>query len=162
MDLSEPTLAFDAMPKPVVNETSKHNDLVEARAAVVALNKTGKLGDSSVNRFAIRREYPNVIAALSLLSGASVDIIAPLMDEEGGSGLIIACRGSRLNWQTTQAVLNNRRVPPLPKEHLEQAREMFEMLYVSAAQYTVRFEMPASPGGAADTEKTASTAGGRR
>jgi hypothetical protein len=25
---------------------------------------------------------------------------------------------------------------------LEQAREMFEMLYVSAAQYTIRFEPP--------------------
>jgi hypothetical protein len=76
--------------------------------------------------------------------------------------LIIACRGSRLNWQTTQAVLNNRRVPPLPKEHLEQAREMFEMLYVSAAQYTIRFEMPAPPAKAACNEKVAKATGGRR
>jgi Uncharacterised protein conserved in bacteria (DUF2336) len=146
------------MPAPVSQKPQGHDDLTEARAAVIALNKTGKLNDSSVNRFAIRREYPNVIAALSLLSGAPVEIIAPLMNEEGGSGLMIACRGSRLNWQTTQAVLNNRRVPPLSKEHLEQAREMFEMLYVSAAQYTVRFEMPARPG----TEKVATTAGGCR
>jgi hypothetical protein len=64
------------------------------------------------------------------------------MEEESGNGLIIACRGSRLNWQTTLAVLNNRRVPPLPKEQLEQAREVFEMLYVSSAQYTIRFEPP--------------------
>ena len=154
--------ALKAMPAPVSQKPAGHDDLAEARAAVVALNKTGKLNDSSVNRFAIRREYPNVIAALSLLSGASVEIIAPLMNEEGGSGLMIACRGSRLNWQTTQAVLNNRRVPPLPKEHLEQAREMFEMLYVSAAQYTIRFEMPASPGTAAGGGKVATTAGGRR
>jgi hypothetical protein len=154
--------ALKAMPAPVSQKPQGHDDLAEARAAVIALNKTGKLNDSSVNRFAIRREYPNVIAALSLLSGASVDIIAPLMNEEGGSGLMIACRGSRLNWQTTQAVLNNRRVPPLPKEHLEQAREMFEMLYVSAAQYTIRFEMPASPGTKTGGEKVATTAGGRR
>jgi uncharacterized protein (DUF2336 family) len=155
--------AIDAMPKPVVDAASKHDDLVEARAAVIALNKCGKLNDSSVNRFAIRREYPNVIAALSLLSGASVDIIAPLMEEEAGSGLIIACRGSRLNWQTTQTVLNNRRVPPLSKEHLQQAREMFEMLYVSSAQYTIRFEMPPSPaGGAAGHDNVAMAAGGGR
>jgi uncharacterized protein (DUF2336 family) len=120
------------------------NDYAEARAAVVVLNKGGKLSDPSVNRFAIRREYPNVIAALSLLSGAAVEVIAPLMEEESGSGLIIACRGSRLNWQTTLAVLNNRRVPPLPKAQLDQLREVFEMLYVSAAQYTIRFEPPVS------------------
>ena len=154
--------ALKAIPAPPSQKPAGHDDLAEARAAVIALNKTGKLGDSSVNRFAIRREYPNVIAALSLLSGASVDIIAPLMEEEGGNGLIIACRGSRLNWQTTQAVLNNRRVPPLPKEHLEQAREMFEMLYVSSAQYTIRFEMPAGRGGAAGNENVAMAAGGRR
>ncbi len=154
--------ALMAIP-PVNQKPAGHDDLAEARAAIIALNKLGKLGDSSVNRFAIRREYPNVIAALSLLSGASVDIIAPLMEEESGHGLIIACRGSRLNWQTTQAVLNNRRVPPLPKEHLEQAREMFDMLYVSSAQYTIRFEMPAGPSGrAADSENVAMAAGGRR
>jgi hypothetical protein len=152
--------AIQAIPVPAPKKTQAHDDLVAARAAVIALNKTGKLGDSSVNRFAIRREYPNVIAALTVLTGATVEIIAPLMDEEGGSGLIIACRGSRLNWQTTQAVLNNRRVPPLPKDHLEAAREMFEMLYVSAAQYTIRFEMPANP--AAGSKDNVAAAGGRR
>lgn len=126
----------------VVPKPAASDDYAEAKAAVVVLNKTGKLNDSSVNRFAIRREYPNVIAALSLLSGATVETIAPLMEQEDGSGLIIACRGSRLNWQTTAAVLNNRRVPPLPKEQLKHAREVFEMLYVSAAQYTIRFEPP--------------------
>jgi uncharacterized protein (DUF2336 family) len=136
--------AMDSAPVPVVPKTSAANDYAEAKAAIITLNKTGKLNDSSVNRFAIRREYPNVIAALVLLSGATLDIIAPLMDEESGGGLIIACRASRLNWQTTLAVLSNRRVPPLPKEQLDQAREVFEMLYVSAAQYTIRFEPPVS------------------
>jgi uncharacterized protein (DUF2336 family) len=121
-------------------KTAASDDYTAAKSAIVVLNKSGKLNDSSVNRFAIRREYPNVIAALSLLSGATIETIAPLMEEEDGSGLIIACRGSRLNWQTTAAVLNNRRVPPLTKEQLEQARQVFEMLYVSAAQYTIRFE----------------------
>jgi len=113
-----------------------------AHAAVAALSRTGKLNDSTVNRFAIRREYANVIAALSLLSGATVEARAPLMDESGGEGLIIACRASRLDWQTTQAVLNNRPLPPLSKPQLELAKEMFEMLFVSTAQYTIKFETP--------------------
>ena len=86
-----------------------------------------------------------MIAALSLLSGATVETIAPLMEESSGEGLIIACRASRLDWQTTQAVLNNRPLPPLSKPQLELAKEMFEMLFVSTAQYTIRFETPVRP-----------------
>jgi uncharacterized protein (DUF2336 family) len=156
---------LDSVPAPVVptTTTAASNDYAEAKAAVVVLNKSGQLNDSSVNRFAIRREYPNVIAALTLLSGATVEIIAPLMEEESGNGLIIACRGSRLNWSTTTAVLNNRRVPPLSKEQLAQAKEMFEMLYVSSAQYTIRFEPPVKAAAQSTVGGTAAAAaGGRR
>ena len=141
---------------------STQDDLAEARAAVVVLNHGGKLNDSTVNRFAIRREYPNVIAALSLLSGATVEIITPLMEEDSGSGLLIACRASRLNWQTTMAVINNRRVPPLPTAQLDQAREVFEMLYVSSAQYTIRFEPPQTTTKKPEFDKPVIAAGGRR
>jgi len=154
--------ALKSVPAKVTPATPASNDYAEAKTAVVVLNKTGKLNDSSVNRFAIRREYPNVIAALSLLSGGTVEVIAALMEEESGNGLIIACRGSRLNWQTTAAVLNNRRVPPLSRDLLDQAKEVFEMLYVSSAQYTIRFEPPeyAARKLAASDVKVA--AGGRR
>jgi uncharacterized protein (DUF2336 family) len=118
------------------------SDYSDAHSAVAALSRIGKLNDSTVNRFAIRREYSNVVAALSLLSGAGIETLLPLMDDSGGEGLIIACRASRLNWQTTLAVINNRRVPPLSRQQLEQAKQMFEMLFVSTAQYTIRFEPP--------------------
>jgi len=157
--------ALDSMPPPVPpTATAGANDYAEAKAAAVVLNKSGQLNDSSVNRFAIRREYPNVIAALTLLSGATVEIIAPLREEESGNGLIIACRGSRLNWQTTAAVLNNRRVPPLSKEQLAQCKEVFEALYVSSAQYTIRFEPPlkAAVKSAVGGVAAAAAAGGRR
>jgi len=155
---------LDSVPAPVVptTTTAASNDYAEAKAAVVVLNKSGQLNDSSVNRFAIRREYPNVIAALTLLSGATVEIIAPLMEEESGSGLIIACRGSRLNWQTTAAVLNNRRVPPLSKEQLAQCKEVFETLYVSSAQYIIRFEPPLRAAVKSAVGGAAAAAGGRR
>jgi uncharacterized protein (DUF2336 family) len=133
---------IDAQSKPQPLEPIDHFD---ARAAVATLSRTGKLNDSTVNRFAIRREYANLIAALSLLSGAEIETIVPLMDEGGGEGIVIACRASRLNWQTTQSVLNNRRVPPLSSQQLELAKQMFEMLLVSTAQYTIRFEPPGKP-----------------
>ena len=147
---------INALVKPQPQGPKDHS---EAHAAVATLSRSGKLNDSTVNRFAIRREHANVIAALSLLSGASVDTIAPLMDENGGEGLIIACRASRLDWQTALAILNNRSVPPLSKQQLEQAKEMFEMLFVSTAQYTIRFEPPAV--GAGSNDNAVAAAGGR-
>lgn len=146
-----------------LEETDTSTDFAEAQAAAEALSRIGKLNDSTVNRFAMRRQYPNVVASLSLLSGAGLETLMPLMEEASGEGLIIACRAARLNWQTTLAVLNNRRVPPLSKLELEQAKQMFEMLYVSAAQYTIRFEPPgvavSKPG---STAGAVAAAGGRR
>ena len=153
--------ALDRANVQAVPKKAGADDYAEARAAVVTLNKGGKLNDSSVNRFAIRREYPNVIAALSVLSGGTVDVIAPLMEEDSGSGLLIACRASRLNWQTTLAVINNRRVPPLAKQQLDQAREVFEMLYVSSAQYTIRFEPPQNAAKKSISDDHLIAAGGR-
>jgi uncharacterized protein (DUF2336 family) len=126
--------------------TNLPTDYSNVLAMVEELNRTGKLNDSTVNRFAMRREHANVIAALSVLSGATVEVIGPLMEDARCEGLIIACRASRLNWQTTLSVLNNRRAPKPAKEQLEMGKEMFEMLYLSSAQYTIRFEppMPAS------------------
>jgi hypothetical protein len=84
-----------------------------------------------------------------------VETVAPLMEESGGEGLIIACRASRLNWQTTQAVLNNRPVAPLSAQQLELAKQMFEMLFVSTAQYTIRFEPPRGSTGASGSNDNA-------
>jgi uncharacterized protein (DUF2336 family) len=143
--------------KPRRQDPKDHSD---AHAAVAALSRSGKLNDSTVNRFAIRGEHANVVAALSLLSGATVETIIPLMDELGGEGLIIACRASRLNWQTTETILNNRRVPPLSKPQIEQAKEVFDMLFVSTAQYTIRFEPPGASCAASGSNENAAVAAG--
>jgi uncharacterized protein (DUF2336 family) len=120
-------------------------DYARALTMVDGLNRVGKLNDSSVNRFAVRREHANVVAALSVLSGAAVETIKRLMEEPGSTGLIVASRASRLNWQTTLSILNNRNVPQLSKDQIERGKALFETLYVSAAQYTIRFEPPVGP-----------------
>jgi uncharacterized protein (DUF2336 family) len=115
-------------------------DYCDANSRVLELNKAGRLNDSTVNRFAVRGEHTNLVAALSLLAAAAIETIEPLMEEGDGYGLMIACRASRLNWTTTQAVINSgtgvRRVPPRQVEALEEA---FEALCLSTAQWTIRF-----------------------
>jgi Uncharacterised protein conserved in bacteria (DUF2336) len=111
---------------------------------VDGLNRTGKLNDSTVNRFAIQRDYAKLGAALVVLSGAEVETIGLIMFDKDPMGLIIASRASRLNWQTAIAIINNRGLPALSKEQAEQSKSFFETLVVSTAQYTIRFEPPVS------------------
>jgi uncharacterized protein (DUF2336 family) len=123
-------------------EANAPPDYADALAMVEGLSRIGKLNDSAVNRFAMRRELTNLVASLAVLSGTTVEVIEPLMDDERCEGVIIACRAARLNWQTAVSVLNNRRVAKPSKELLEMGKEMFETLYLSSAQYTMRFEPP--------------------
>jgi uncharacterized protein (DUF2336 family) len=122
------------MPEPIVYS--------EAQAAVLALSNSGRLNDSTVNRFAVRREHTKLVAALSQLSGATIETIERLMEESGCEGLVVACRASRLNWLTTLAVITNRNVPQLPEQTLDRAKEQFDALYLSTAQRLIRFGSP--------------------
>jgi uncharacterized protein (DUF2336 family) len=135
---------------------SKPVDYTQSEATVLALNRAGKLGDQSINRFAIQGEYSNVIAALSLLSTVAIDAIEPLIGNPRPDGLIVACRASRLNWSTTMMILRNRpKCPPASKQDLEQSREAFEALSLSAAQRTIRFWSARSSAKKADAPETA-------
>jgi uncharacterized protein (DUF2336 family) len=115
-------------------------DYSEAKATVLALNNSGKLNDSTVNRFAVRGEHENLVAALSLLATVPIETIELMTEESNRSGLIVACRASRLNWNTTSAVIRNRKDGrPLSPQELERGREVFETLSLSTAQRAIRF-----------------------
>ena len=60
-------------------------DYTQAQSEVVVLNRTGKLGDSIVNRFAVRGEYAYVVAALALKADVKVEAIEPLLDSDRGA-----------------------------------------------------------------------------
>lgn len=109
-----------------------------ATPEIISLNRTGRLSDSTVNRFAIRRETANLFTALSVLSGAAVEAIEQVMADSGCEGPVMACRASRLNWQTTLAVLNTRGAGLSPGERAR-AQVLFEALHLSTSQWSVRW-----------------------
>jgi uncharacterized protein (DUF2336 family) len=131
----------------------------EAYARIVALNNSGKLKDSVINRFAMRREATNVIASLSVLSGAPIEAIEPLMEEKSCDGLIVACRASRLDWQTALAIIRSRSVPQLTEQERALAKEKFEKLYLSTAQQTIRFGLLGNSAKPETTGKAVAPAG---
>jgi len=132
--------AIDGVVEQISGKVLKPVDYTAAEAAVLALNRAGNLTDSTVNRFAIDGNYKNVTAALSLLSSVSIEAIEPLLRNSRTEGLIVACKAARLSWSTTSMIIRNRpSCPPPPKLELEQGRETFDTLSLSAAQRTIRF-----------------------
>lgn len=132
--------AIDAIAAQIGVKVPPPVDYTQSEAIVLALNRAGKLGDQTINRFAVQGEYLNVIAALSLLSTVKIEAVEPLISNPRPDGLIVACKASRLDWTTTTMIIRNRpNCAPLSRQELEQGREVFETLSLSAAQRTIRF-----------------------
>jgi hypothetical protein len=107
---------------------------------VVALNRAGKLNDATVNRFAVREQHANVVAALAFMTEVKAEEIEPLMNSDRLYGLIVACRAARLDWATTNMIIRNRPgCPPATQHEIERGLEIFEALCLSVAQWTIRF-----------------------
>jgi hypothetical protein len=124
---------------PVPPKPPSSADYANARPEIVALNRVGKLNDSAVNRFAIRGETANLFTAISVLSGAPIEIVEHVMSDDDCEGLVMACRASRLNWATTLAILSNRSGARLSFAQRERAQLIFETLLLSTSQWTVRW-----------------------
>ncbi len=115
-------------------------DYAKVQSELVALNRTGKLNDAIVNRFAVRGEYAHVVAALALKADVKVEAIEPLLEPDRVYGLIVACKAARLSWSTTTMIVRNRpNCPPSTDRELEQCVAVFESLLLSVAQWTIRF-----------------------
>ncbi len=115
-------------------------DYTQAQSECVVLNRTGKLGDSTVNRFAVRGEYNYVVAALALKADVKVEAIAPLLDADRVYGLVVACKAARVSWSTTTMIVRNRpNCPPATQRELDQCVAIYESLLLSVAQWTIRF-----------------------
>jgi uncharacterized protein (DUF2336 family) len=115
-------------------------DYTQAQSQVVALSRSGKLNDPTVNRFAVRGEYIHVVAALSLLTDVKIEAIEPLIESDRLYGLIVACKAARLNWSTTRMIINNRpHCPPATQREYDQGQAVFETLLLSVSQWTIRF-----------------------
>jgi uncharacterized protein (DUF2336 family) len=142
---------FLTAPRPVAREKTAQSgsaaasrgpsiDYSGAQHLVSTLNRTGKLNDSVVNRFAVREEYANVVAALALITDVKIEAIAPLLDSDRLYGLIVACKAARLSWSTTAMIIRSRPgCSPATPWQLGQGMAVFETLALSVAQWTIRF-----------------------
>jgi len=129
-------------------------DYTAVQAELDALNRTGKLNDGAVNRFAVRCEYTNVVAALALKADIKPEAVEPLLDSDRLYGLIVACKAARLSWSTTTMIVRNRPgCPPPTQRELDQCVAIHESLLLSVVHGSIQIDSdrllakagPASP-----------------
>jgi hypothetical protein len=126
-----------AVERPVVRPKV---DYTAVHAELDALNRAGKLNDGAVNRFAVRCEYVNVIAALALKADVKPEVIELLLGSDRLYGLVVACKAARLSWSTTTMIVRNRPgCPPPTQRELDQCVAIHESLLLSSAQWTIRW-----------------------
>lgn len=92
----------------VEREMSGPRDFEGAKRAIANLKAAGQLTEATLLKFARQRRYEEAVAALAALSGATVEVIRPLMQSVREDGLLVPCKAAQLSWDTTAAVLEAR------------------------------------------------------
>jgi len=116
-------------------------DFAAAQRAVVVLHKAGRLNQEALVRFARDRKYEEVVAALSALSGLTVETVDQVVCGGKRDSVLILGRAIRLDWATVRALLALR-LPPgrsLSAVDAESARVSFERLALPTAQRVMKF-----------------------
>ena len=124
----------------VTRKATAGRDFTRAQQNILSMKKEGRLNEAALLEFANRRLYEQMVAALSMLSSASIDLIASLMQGGRSDGLLIPCKAAGLSWPTVAAVLSSRFAQQTVSEaDLALAKEDYAKLSAASAQRTLRF-----------------------
>jgi uncharacterized protein (DUF2336 family) len=120
-------------------EMSKPRDFAGARRLATRLSKEGRLTESVLLEFARQRRYEETTAALAELSGASIEVVRPLMQSLRSDGILIPCKAAGLQWATVRAVLDSRFISgSTGADELAKLGEKYEALSVDEAHRLLR------------------------
>jgi uncharacterized protein (DUF2336 family) len=115
-------------------------DFTAARDRVLAMQARGKLGDPAFFEFAKCGCYAEIVAALSVLSGAPLQLMEKLLQNEHIEAFLVPCKASDLQWPTARLILTCRTVGhKTTAEDLDRARSDYLQLSTNVAQRILRF-----------------------
>lgn len=115
-------------------------DRTAAQRSVASLHATGGLDECTMLGFLRAAQQNEVVAAISLLSGAHFELVAQIMKSDRNEALLIPCRAAGFEWSTVRALLRSR-----PEQHgvvelqMNQLRLDYVRLTRSTAQRVLRF-----------------------
>lgn len=120
-------------------EIARPRTNLSAAHFVELLHKNNELDAAALGEFARNRKYNETVAALSLLSQASTEIIQALMHSPRPEGLLIPCRAAELDWNTVQEIFDCRPIATVSNLDIAKLRAEFEALTPESAKRTLRF-----------------------
>ena len=121
-------------------EMSVVRDFTAAKRLVAQLNHNGELNEATLFGFAKARKYEETVAALSLLSKSTTEVIRPLMQSLRDNGVLVPCRVAALSWETVIAILESRySIGSLGPHELAAAKAQFAKITPENARRLLRF-----------------------
>jgi Uncharacterised protein conserved in bacteria (DUF2336) len=100
----------------------------------------GELDDVAFFEFAKTGCHAEIVAALSLLSGAPLKLMEKLLQSEQLEAFLMPCKASDLEWPTARVILSCRAFGrAISAENLEPARTDYVKLSKSSARRVLRF-----------------------
>ena len=128
-------------------EAMAPRDFSRAQDLVAAMQQRHALNEAALLDFAISQKYEEMVAALTALTSAPLQIIAAVVRSSRYDGILVACKAVKLKWRTVEAMLKSRfshhEVSDL---ELAQARADFIILSQASAERTLRFWKARSTG----------------
>ena len=116
------------------------HDYTLARDRVLAMQAKGRLNNAAFFEFAKSGCYAEIVAALSVLSGAPLKLMEKLLQSEHVEAFLVPCKASNLEWPTARLILTCRTVGrKTSARELDQAQIDYLKLSESIAQRILRF-----------------------
>jgi uncharacterized protein (DUF2336 family) len=115
-------------------------DYTQARERVLAMQARGKLNNASFFEFAKSGCYAEIVAALSVLNGAPLQLMEKLLQSEHIEAFLVPCKASDLEWATARLILTCRTVGhKTTAKDLDRAQTDYAKLSTNIAQRILRF-----------------------
>jgi len=130
-----------------ISEDTRHeagfqneHDYAEAHGRVLMMRSKGELNEAAILEFAKAGRYADMVAALSLLCGAPLQLVENLLQNEHREAFLVPCKAAALDWLTVRMILNCRSIGHTKSDQdLERARADYLKLSQTSAGRVLRF-----------------------
>jgi uncharacterized protein (DUF2336 family) len=114
-------------------------DYAAARVEVEALHRAGRLDEAQVYAFADARRFEETAVALSLCTGAPIDLVERAMLDDNPDMAVILAKVAGFSWSTAQCILLRATNRALSVQDLDRALSGFSRLKSGTARSIIEF-----------------------
>lgn len=114
-------------------------DYAAAQAEVEAMHRAGRLDEPHVYGYADARKFEETAVALSLLTGAPIDLVERAMLDDNPDMIVILAKIAGFSWSTAQCILLRAANRTLSVQDLDRALSGFSRLKPQTARSIIQF-----------------------